>query len=232
MRKLSTVYLTIFIFAIPFLLQAQKEPGKDREPHEPTPEKEKVYGLISITGNIGPVIVPVENWSSNSPGFKIGIHYNFSDFFSVSFGGGIAKYSGPEEYILDREGINILPMDIITFASDYYFGPNDFEESWYSFQLNFKVPTDIISPYVFAGFKYASIDYKQEMFFRYPDSEEYLSTMFEVIIDKLGVYAGGGLAFEVTSYLEVLTEIEYDITLNTNIFEDRIIASVGFRFTI
>jgi opacity protein-like surface antigen len=230
MKKFCLTLVLILILASSFYAQTPEEEEKD--PSKPTPEKETRTGVISITGFMGPINLADDSYSTKSPSLKLGFHWNFNQYVSVSLGGGIIKYDGPDTFVIEEEGYYLSPEFLALLEPGYYFGPSKFEESWYSAQLTFRLIDGTFSPYIFGGFKYLSIDYEQEMFFRYKGMPELLNEVWQVTLNDICLYTGGGIAVSVKSYMDILLEFEYDTILDSDIVPDKILFSAGFRFTI
>lgn len=229
MKKFSLTLALILILASSFFYAQTPE---EKDPYKATPEKETRSGVISITGFMGPVNLTDDLFSTKNPSLKIGFHWNINPYVSVSLGGGIIKYNGPNTFVIEKEGYYLSPEFIALLEPGYYFGPSKFEESWYSAQLTFRLIDGSFSPYIFGGVKFLSTDYEQEMFFRYKGLPELLSTVWQVTLNDICLYSGGGIALSLMDYMDILLECEYDAVINSDIVPNKILFSAGFRFTI
>jgi hypothetical protein len=229
MKKFSLTLFLILILASSFYAQT---PEEEKDPYKATPEKETRSGVISITGFMGPVNLQDDLYSTKNPSLKIGFHWNINPYVSISLGGGVLKYHGPDSFLIEGEGYYLPPEFIALLEPGYYFEPSKFEESWYSAQLTFKLFDGSFSPYIFGGVKFLSIDYEQEMFFRYIGQPELRETLWQVTLNNICLYSGGGIAISLMDYMDILLECEYDAVINSDIVPDKILFSAGFRFTI
>lgn len=230
MKKLCITFILILAMASIFFAQTTKPEEKD--PYKPTPEKEIRSGIISVTGLMGPSIFSNDDYSSSNPAMKIIIHWNLNQHFSIGIGGGVYKYNGPEVFLLEEEGYSLDPMFLSQIQSDYTFAPALFEETWYSVQMNFRLIDGPFTPYLIGGFKYISVDYEQEMFFRYIGFTTLQNTIWGVTLNNLAVFGGGGLSLAMMDYLDLLLEIEYTEILDSEIVPGKTLISFGFRFTL
>lgn len=230
MKKLSFLLILLIAFSSVYFGQTQESEKKD--PTKPTPEREIRTGVISVVGLLGPVQLSKDDYSTENPSMKILIFWNFNPHFSLGFGGGVHKYEGPASFLIEDEGYYISSDFLVQIEDDYYFGVSKFEETWYSAQLNFKFLDGSFSPYIFAGLKYISIDYQQEMFFKYIGISTLNDTVWEVTLNSLGFFAGGGLSFSMMDYLDLIFEVDYTEILDSDIVPGRILYSFGFRFNI
>jgi hypothetical protein len=230
MKKLSVTLILMIALASIFFAQTTEPEKKD--PYKPTPEKEMQTGIISVTGLLGPAKLSDDNYSTSNPSMKIIIYWNINPHFSVGFGGGVHKYEGPSIFLIEDEGYYLDPTFLSAIENDYTFGPAQFEETWYSIQFNFKLIDGSFSPYIQGGFKYISVDYEQEMFFRYLGSATLQDSVWTVTLNSIAVYGGGGISVALMDYLEALFEVEYTEILDSDIVPGKILFSVGFRFTI
>lgn len=228
MKKFSLTLALILILASSFYAQTSEE----KDPYKATPEKETRSGVISITGFMGPVNLTDDLYSTINPSLKVGFHWNINPYLSISLGGGIIKYNGPNTFLIEKEGYTLSPEFIAMLEPGYSFGQSKFEESWYSAQLTFRLLNGSFSPYIFGGIKLLSTDYEQEMFFRYKGMPEQLNTVWQVTLNDICLYSGGGIALSLKDYMDFLLECEYDAVINSDIVSNKILFSAGFRFTI
>jgi hypothetical protein len=228
MKKFSLTLALILILASTFYAQTPDE----KDFSAATPEKEKRSGVISVTGFMGPVNLTDNLYSTKNPSLKIGFHWNVNPYVSVSLGGGIIKYDGPNTFVIEKEGYTLSPEFLALLEPGYYFGPSKFEETWYSLQLTVKPIDGSFSPYIFGGVKFLSTDYEQEMFFRYLGLSQQYNTVWQVTLNDICFYSGGGIAVSIKDYMDVLLECEYDAVINSDVVSNKILFSAGFRFTI
>jgi hypothetical protein len=228
MKKFSLTLTLILILASSFYAQTPEE----KDPYKATPEKETRSGVISITGLMGPVNLTDNLYSTKNPSLRIGFHWNINPYVSIGLGGGVIKYNGPDSFLIEVEGYYLSPEFLAMLEPGYYFGPSKFEESWYSAQLTLKLFDGSFSPYIFGGAKLLSIDYEQEMFFHYLGQPELGETVWQVTLNNICLYSGGGIDIPLMDYMDILLECEYDAVINSDIVPDKILFSAGFRFTI
>lgn len=229
MKKFCLAFILVLILSSS-LSYAQTTEGK-RKPSDPTPERETRTGLVSIVGLMGPVSLKGYDYSTENPSLKIGFQWNINPYLSISLGGGIIKYSGPTSFLIEKEGYYLSPT-FLSQLENYYFGASKIEESWYAAQLTLRLTDSTISPYIFGGLKYLSIDYEQEMFFNYIGETVLYNDVWQVTLNEICGYGGAGIGVSVMDYLEVLFEFEYDYVFNSDIVPDKMLFSAGFRFTI
>lgn len=230
MKKISMLLLFLLAVSPLVLAQTDDEPG-GKDFYKPTPGTDKKWGLISITGNMGPAFGSTDDFVNDSPYLKIGFYYNINKHFSLGLIGTVLKYQGPESFILEQEGYD-FPIHPRSEVAEDYATISQIDESAYGPSLVFRPLTGSVGFYIFGNLLYTSIDYEQLLLYRRVGQETFTGIVYWRRIGGFKATAGAGVEIMIADYIGILFEGEYTTFLDFEVFEDKYDITIGVRVII
>jgi len=230
MKKISMLLLLALAVSPLALAQTNDDPG-GKDFYKPTPGTDKKWGLISITGQMGPAIGSSDDFENNSPYLKVGFYYNINRHFSIGLVGTVLKYQGPESFILEQDGYD-FPIHPRSVVEEDSASISQIDESAYGPSLVIRPLTGSVGFYFFGNLLYTSIDYEQLITYRRVGNETFNNLVYWRRIGGFKATAGAGFEIMIADYMGILFEGEYTTFLDFEVFEDKYDFTIGVRVII